>query len=109
MAWELLRHHTPEETDTAQRTLPTAGLATCLGGHTVRDLARHPLALARKGLQARIHDGLEQPGALTFLDPLDEILDTNETFAEQTARHGQTTYRSDPARYIKAHRAPPAT
>ncbi|MCX5166086.1 glutamate-cysteine ligase family protein [Streptomyces sp. NBC_00264] len=108
-AWELLRHYTPEENNAAQQALPTAGLATRLGGDSVRDLARHLLGLARAGLQARIHAGLEQPRALAFLDPLNEILDTNETFAEQTARRWQTTHNNDPVRYITAHRIPPAT
>ncbi|MER5629143.1 glutamate-cysteine ligase family protein [Streptomyces nitrosporeus] len=107
-AWELLRHYTPEETEAAQRALPADGLATRLGGDTARDLAGRLLALARAGLEARVHAGLEQPEAPAYLDPLDEILDTDETFAEQTARHWRTTYRNDPARYVKAHRVPPA-
>lgn len=107
-AWELLRQYTPQESDAAQQSLPTAGLATRLGKDSIRDLARHLLRLARTGLQARVHAGLEQPGAVGYLDPLEEILDTDETFAEQTARHWQTSYRNDPARYIAAHRIPPA-
>lgn len=108
-AWELLRRYTPQENDAAQRALPTAGLATRLGGDSVRDLARHLLGLARAGLQARIRAGLEQPEAAGYLDPLDEIVDTNETFAEQTARRWTTSHRGDPARYVAAHRIPSAT
>ncbi|MDQ1040120.1 glutamate--cysteine ligase [Streptomyces sp. V3I8] len=108
-AWELLRPYTPQQSDAAQRALPTAGLATRLGCDSVRDLARQLLKLARAGLQARVHAGLERPEAVAYLDPLDEILDTNETFAEQTARRWRTSYRHDPARYITAHRIPPAT
>ncbi|WNI27376.1 glutamate-cysteine ligase family protein [Streptomyces sp. ITFR-6] len=107
-AWELLRQYTPEEGNAAHRALPTDGLATRLGGDTVRELAGHLLTLARTGLRARIQAGLEQAEVLAFLDPLDEILDTNETFAERTARHWRTTYRNDPARYVTAHRIPPA-
>ncbi|MFD7425617.1 glutamate-cysteine ligase family protein [Streptomyces sp. NPDC059818] len=107
-AWELLRHYTPQESDAAQRALPTDGLATLLGKDSVRDVARHLLGLARAGLQARVHAGLEQSGAVAFLDPLDEILDTNETFAEQTARRWRTTHRGDPSRYVRTHRIPPA-
>ncbi|WP_405793178.1 glutamate-cysteine ligase family protein [Streptomyces sp. NBC_01506] len=108
-AWELLRRYTPQESDAAHQALPTAGLATRLGADSVRDLARHLVQLARTGLQARVDAGVERSEAVGYLDPLEEILDTGETFAEQTARRWRTSYRNDPARYVAAHRIPPAT
>ncbi len=103
-AWELLRHHSVAEHRRAKARLPVDGLNTMLGGDRVRELAGELVRLARAGLRARVSAGLEPPKVLTYLDPLDEVLHTGRTFAEQCARRWDTDLRRDPRRHVAAFR-----
>ncbi|MFJ4591231.1 MULTISPECIES: glutamate-cysteine ligase family protein [unclassified Kitasatospora] len=103
-AWELLRHHGVAEHRAAKARLPADGLDTLLGGDRVRELAAELVRLARAGLRARVRAGLEQPKVLDYLDPLDEVLRTGQTFAEQCTARWDTDLRRDPHRYVAAFR-----
>jgi glutamate--cysteine ligase len=103
-AWELLRHYTAQDHQMAMSTLPADGLRTRLGGDLVRDLAAELLRLARTGLTARVRAGLEPPQVLTYLEPLDEIVSTGRTFAEQCMSRWESDLRRDPSRYVAAYR-----
>lgn len=46
--------------------------------------------------------GPEHPQVLDFLDPLDEVLHTGRTFAEQCAHCWEADLRSDQAHYVEA-------
>ncbi|MER7848162.1 hypothetical protein ABTZ03_29940 [Kitasatospora sp. NPDC096077] len=48
--------------------------------------------------------GLEPPHVPGYLDPLDEIVATGRTFAEQCLRRWDGEFNHDPARYVAAHR-----
>ena len=84
--------------------LPVRGLDTRLGDDPVRPLAAELLRLARAGLDARVSAGLEPPHVPGYVDPLDEIVATGRTFAEQCLGHWHGEFRQDPARYVAAHR-----
>jgi glutamate--cysteine ligase len=103
-AWELLRHYSVVEHDAALAQLPTQGLRTMLGGDRVHELAAELVRLARLGLRARVAAGLERPEVLDYLDPLDEVLRTGKTFAEQCASRWDMDLRRDPRRYVAAFR-----
>ncbi|MFJ9948447.1 glutamate-cysteine ligase family protein [Kitasatospora sp. NPDC091207] len=105
-AWQLLRHHTAAEYQALLDSLPHEGLRARLGGSPVGEPAAELLRLARAGLTARIQDGLEPPGVLDHLEPLDEILATGRTFAEQCLARWETDLRGDPRRYVAAYRIP---
>ncbi|GAA1331766.1 hypothetical protein GCM10009647_071930 [Streptomyces sanglieri] len=81
--------------------LPVQGLHTMLGSDQVRELAAELVRPAREGLRARVAAGLEHPQVLGFLDPLDEVLHTGRTFAEQCAHCWETDLRSEPARCVE--------
>ncbi|MFI2609727.1 glutamate-cysteine ligase family protein [Kitasatospora sp. NPDC018619] len=103
-AWELLGRHTLEDHRAALAELPSRGLATRLGGEPVRPLAAELLRLARAGLAARVAAGLEPPHVLGYLDPLEEVLATGRTFAEQCRERWDGGLHRDPARYVAAYR-----
>ncbi|MFJ8473483.1 glutamate-cysteine ligase family protein [Kitasatospora sp. NPDC094011] len=103
-AWELLGHYTLAQHRAALAELPVLGLATRLGGDPVRPLAAELLRLARAGLSARVAAGLEPPHVPGHLDPLDEIVATGRTLAEQGLRRWHGEFGRDPARYVAAHR-----
>jgi glutamate--cysteine ligase len=75
--------------------VPRAGMAAQAGDHTVGELARELVAIARAGL-ARV-----APAAVPLLDPVVEIAETGRTQADQTldAWHAAG---GDPARLIAA-------
>ncbi|KDN82254.1 glutamate-cysteine ligase family protein [Kitasatospora cheerisanensis] len=103
-AWELTGGHTAAEHRAARAELPVRGLDTRLGGTPVRPLAAELLRLARAGLDARVAAGLEPPHVPGHLDPLDEIVATGRTFAEQGLARWDGELRRDPARWVAAHR-----
>ncbi|WP_158587974.1 glutamate-cysteine ligase family protein [Actinomadura logoneensis] len=103
-AWNLLRHYTLDQQREVSRRLPLEGLRTRLGGDRVHDLAAELVSLAREGLTRRVAAGLERPEAPGYLDPLDEVLATGRTFAEQCAHRWRTDLREDPRRYVAAYR-----
>ncbi|MEV7603606.1 glutamate-cysteine ligase family protein [Kitasatospora sp. NPDC089797] len=103
-AWDLLGAYTLAQHRAALAELPVRGLATRLGGDPVRPLAAELLRLARAGLSARVAAGLEPPHVPAQLDPLDEIVATGHTLAEQSLRRWHGEFGRDPARYVAAHR-----
>ncbi|RKE17282.1 glutamate-cysteine ligase family protein [Streptomyces sp. TLI_171] len=103
-AWELTRHHTAEEHRAARAELPARGLDTRLGDTPVRPLAAELLRLARAGLEARVAAGLEPRHVPSYLDPLEEIVATGRTFAQQCLDRWEGDLNADPARYVAAHR-----
>ena len=103
-AWELLRHYTVEEQRATMLNLPAEGLRTMLGGDRIDELARELVRLAREGLRARVDAGLERPKVLDYLDPVDEVLHTGRTFAEQCAERWDTDLGRNPRRYVAAFR-----
>ncbi|MFD7712111.1 glutamate-cysteine ligase family protein [Streptomyces sp. NPDC059786] len=103
-AWRLTGHYTAGQQRAAMAQIPRTGLDTRLGPDRVRDLAAELVRLARRGLAARVAAGRESPRVLEYLDPLDEVLATDRTFAQQCAHRWRTDLRGDPRRYVAAYR-----
>lgn len=103
-AWELLRHYSLEDHRATMWTLPIKGLRATLGSESVRELGRELLRFARAGLGARVAAGLDHPKVLGYLDPLEEVVSTGETFAEQCARRWEDEFNRSPSRYVAAYR-----
>ncbi|WP_380282251.1 glutamate-cysteine ligase family protein [Kitasatospora purpeofusca] len=103
-AWELLRGYTVAQLHAATTRFPAEGLRTVLGGDRVHEVAGELVRLAREGLRARVAAGLERPEVPAYLDPLDEVLHTGKTFAEQCADRWETDLRRDPRRYVALFR-----
>ena len=81
-AWELVKHWTAEERQKLRDDVPKLALAATIRGRTVREIAAETLLLARKGLEARNRQGCKGKTEAAFLDPLDEIVATGKTAAE---------------------------
>ena len=84
-ACDLVKGWSAEERQALRDAVPKAGLSARIGGHTLRDLARDVLALARDGLTRRARldgTGRDETG---FLAPLDAIVAQDRTLAQQLA------------------------
>ncbi len=77
----------------AQRdAVPEKALATQVGNHEMRDIAREVLKIARGGLNARAllnSEGYDEAG---FLDPLDEVVARGTTSAEEMVKAFHTRW-----------------
>jgi glutamate--cysteine ligase len=90
-AWDLVKDWTAEERQTLRQAVPVLGLRTPFRGRTLRDYAAHTLEIATAGLKGRAaYDagGASEDG---FLQTLRQIVEKNETKAEELLRkfHGE--------------------
>lgn len=103
-AWDLLRHYRPSDIRRAINHLPAAGLRASLGSEPVRELGRELVRLARAGLAARVDAGTEEVRLLGYLDPIEDVLESGSTFADQVIRRWDEEFHRDPARYVATFR-----
>ena len=75
-AWDLVKEWTADERQGLRDDVPKRALNAMIRGRSVRDLARDVLALARRGLEER------GEAEAAFLGPLDEIVHSGKTAAE---------------------------
>lgn len=100
-AWELVRDADLAEHLAALDDIAVRGLRARFAGASVRELVAKLLRLSEAGLRARVAAGLEHGRALDHLDPLREVVDNGETFAERVLR----TYNG-PEDYVATYGVP---
>jgi glutamate--cysteine ligase len=82
-AWELVRHWSAEDRQAMRDAVPRLGLKAEVAGRSLAEVAGDVLALAHQGLERRHHLGCRGRSEAQFLDPLDEIVATGRTQAEE--------------------------
>lgn len=107
-ATELLRERTAEDYRSAMRQIPERGLSAAYGSDRIGDLAVELVRLAKKGLAARITQGIEHPSAIDLIAPLLEIAESGITFAQRQQARWSTEFETKPSRFVAAMRVPPA-
>jgi len=81
-AWDLVKGWSADKRQTLRDAVPREGLAARIGGHSVQEIARETLRIAREGLEARgVIDRLGRDET-RFLDPLEQIVATGTTRAQ---------------------------
>ena len=73
-AWELVKDWTAEERETMRAEAPRQGLNARVGTHTLRDIARHVLDLARAGLRDRARMNAAGQDETIYLECLDGVV-----------------------------------
>lgn len=88
---DLTRHWSNEERAALREDVAKLGLNAEIGGHSVRDLAKECIAMAREGLAARQRLSGSGDNEGGFLVALEEIIDRGTTPAEEklAAYHGR--------------------
>jgi glutamate--cysteine ligase len=98
-AWDLVKGWTQEDRAALKAAVPRDALAATVAGRPVRDVARDLLAISRAGLKnrARLNPAGADEGI--FLDPLDRIVETGMTLADEALAlyHGAWKGSVDPA------------
>ena len=83
-AWDLVRTWSMEEREQLRNDVPRLALGASIpGGHTLRDLAREVLSIARHGLTARARLGQSGDNETGFLSTLDEIVESGKVPAQR--------------------------
>jgi glutamate--cysteine ligase len=82
-AWDLGKHWTAEERQKLRDDVPKLGFKAEIRGITVRELARHTLALARGGLTRRARKDRVGLDETQYLAPLEESVERGLTPAEE--------------------------
>jgi glutamate--cysteine ligase len=98
-AWDLVKGWTQEDRATLKAAVPRDALAATVAGRTVRDVARDLLAISRAGLKNRALLNAAGADEGIFLDPLDHIVETGMTLADEALAlyHGAWNGSVDPA------------
>jgi glutamate--cysteine ligase len=82
-AWDLVRDLTAEQRGNARAAVPREGLATRIGARSARDIARDMLSLARAGLARRRRLDARGRDETTYLDVLEEIVESGANLAQK--------------------------
>ncbi|MEB3177560.1 MAG: glutamate-cysteine ligase family protein [Nostocaceae cyanobacterium] len=100
--WKLFQNRTLEDYQKAQAEVCVHGLKAKYGKDSVQELAIEMVQLAKQGLSARVNAGLEHPEVLTYLEPVEEVASSGQTFAERLTERWKGELQSSPAKYVKA-------
>ncbi|MEZ5647839.1 MAG: glutamate--cysteine ligase [Alphaproteobacteria bacterium] len=81
-AWDLVKGWSQEERENLRREAPRLGLGAAVGIHSLRDLGREILELAKQGLVRRARRGNLAENETQYLEPLHRVIETGNTLAD---------------------------
>jgi glutamate--cysteine ligase len=94
-AWERIRSWTLDERHALDAGVPERGFRTPFRSGTVRDLCLWMLDLSRQGLRRRDNRSQYGRDESRYLEPLQEAVETGQTFAEELLRRFRHEWRGD--------------
>jgi glutamate--cysteine ligase len=98
-AWDLVKGWSAQERERLREDVPRLALKAAVASRSARDVARDALAFSRAGLSKRAMTNGDGRDETHFLDPLDEIVGSGRTLAEDLLErfHGPWGGSVDPA------------
>ena len=102
-AWDLTKDWTAEEREQLRIDASVKGLKAEIRGQSMLDIARETLAISEAGLKARACPGADGllPDETHFLNALKEVVDNQETPAEELLRRFDSEWDHDFAMLYK--------
>jgi glutamate--cysteine ligase len=88
----LVREWSPAALTALHHAVPKLGLKAAIGGRSALAIARDMVALARGGLERRARSGFTWSSEADFLKPLEDILASGRTAAEQMLESYETRW-----------------
>lgn len=82
------------------------GLKASIGTREVKELARELLRLARRGLQERVNARIDPVEVLSYLEPLEQVSESEETFSERCITSWIYELEKSPEAYVEKYRIP---
>jgi glutamate--cysteine ligase len=93
-AFDLVRPWSAEERQRLRDEVPRLGLTSTIAGHSLRNIGREILGLARQGLARRARHDATGRDECSFLDPLDAVV-AGRTQAEDLIERFETRWARD--------------
>jgi len=84
----------------ALEEIPVKGLQARYAGNLMQELAQELLILSKKGLESRIARDLERAEVIKYLEPLEEIVSSGETFSEDLIRAWKGELNYSPSKFV---------
>lgn len=81
-AWNLVKDWSADERQQLRNDVPRAALAAAIRGRSVREIARETIKIAHGGLRRRQRLDKGSRDETIYLQPLKEIIDSNQTVAD---------------------------
>jgi glutamate--cysteine ligase len=100
-AWDLAKDWTAEERQALRDAVPARALKAEMRGRSMRDIAREVLNISRAGLQGRDMTGCKGNTEASFLDTLDETVETGQTSADLLLDLYNTSWNGDVTRVFR--------
>lgn len=97
---------TATELENSIAEIATIGLKASIGTHDVKDVAHELLRLARCGLQKRVDASIDPDEILSYLEPLEQVSESEETFAERCITSWMYELEKSPKAYVEKYRIP---
>jgi glutamate--cysteine ligase len=102
-AWTLVKDWTAEERQALRNGVPRTALRTPFRGTTAQDIARQAVAIAGRGLKARARLNDKGEDERIFLAPLEAVVDSGRTWADDLLRAYETDWQRDIDRIFTEH------
>ncbi|MFL5259963.1 MAG: glutamate--cysteine ligase [Hyphomicrobiales bacterium] len=100
-AWQIVKDWTAEEREALRQAVPAEALQATIRHRSVREIARATLMLSRAGLDERRLTGAKGGTESSFLDVLDEIVESGRTPADELLELYRGPWQGDVTRVFR--------
>ena len=100
-SWDLVKDWSADERQSLRNDVPMQGLTAIIRGRTVQDISRDVLAISRAGLESREMKGCKGNTESSFLDTLDETVESGKTSADKLLELYNTSWNRDITRVFR--------
>ena len=103
-AWDVCRSWTAEERQGLRNDVPRHALKARLRRHSAHDIAREVVEISLSGLKARALSNAKGDDERIYLDPLQRIVESGRTVADDMLEHFEKSWGEDIDRAFKDYR-----
>lgn len=94
------------ELDRSVDEILVKGLGASVGHNQVKEITVELLRLARRGLEHRVDAKIDPAEVMTYLEPIEQVVETEKTFADRCMLSWQGELQQSADKYVKKYRIP---